>query len=89
VNVTCENAMLLQQRKNKMALFAMASAAAIFATWEWRRRGNGLRIKEIFIYPIKSCGSIQLKSSACDKLGLQYDRFFYFVSICFAWCAVP
>lgn len=37
------------------------------------------KISEIWIYPVKSCRGIQLKSASTTKTGFQYDRQFMLV----------
>ncbi|EGC32818.1 hypothetical protein DICPUDRAFT_56832 [Dictyostelium purpureum] len=39
-----------------------------------QQRDHPIRVKEIFIYPIKSCRGISVKSAKIDKLGFELDR---------------
>jgi uncharacterized protein YcbX len=40
-----------------------------------------IRISQLFIYPIKSLGSIAVQQAALDERGLQYDRRFMLVTV--------
>lgn len=60
----------------------VALVAASVAVWLWRRSSGGpLRITRLFIYPVKSCGGIELTSSDFNRLGFRYDREWMILSL--------
>ena len=52
----------------------LALLAASVAVWLWRRSAGPLRITRLRIYPVKSCGGIELQASTFNRLGFRYDR---------------
>ena len=50
--------------------------AIMFVFFKLLKPSGPIRIKELWIYPIKSCGGIQVESAALLRGGLQWDREF-------------
>eukprot|EP00457_Paulinella_chromatophora_P010803 gb/GEZN01010919.1/.p1 GENE.gb/GEZN01010919.1/~~gb/GEZN01010919.1/.p1 ORF type:complete len:353 (+),score=30.80 gb/GEZN01010919.1/:25-1083(+) len=69
-------------------LFVISNlAAAAFAFWWWQYgsetqrslKPKGVYIKQLYIYPVKSCAGIGVPSATIGRFGLQYDRTFMVV----------
>eukprot|EP01033_Poteriospumella_lacustris_P020578 gene20578-15108_t len=58
-----------------------AASAAVFFAWKFvnQKPKHAARVKKIVIYPVKSCGGIELQSAVVTKRGFLYDRAFMIV----------
>lgn len=58
-----------------------AASAAVFIAWKFvnQKPKHAARVKKIVIYPVKSCGGIELQSAIVTKRGFLYDRAFMIV----------
>eukprot|EP00808_Paulinella_micropora_P007066 g5615.t1 len=63
----------------------LALAAFAFYWWQWAvpalkaLKPEGVRIKSIYIYPVKSCAGIGVPSADISAMGLEHDRTFLVV----------
>ena len=57
----------------------VVALAGIGVLW-WQRREEKVsctevgRVRELWVYPVKSCKGIQLTEAKCFKRGIEYDR---------------
>ena len=68
--------------------FGAGTAGALALWWLWKARDGGERerpdpssfqrpvgkVAKLYIYPVKSCGRVELSTARCGVRGLKYDR---------------
>ncbi|KAF1344115.1 MOSC domain-containing protein [Delphinella strobiligena] len=52
------------------------------AEYDGKDESTDYRVKALFVYPVKSCGIIELSESDVVATGLRYDRQFCFAQLC-------
>ena len=44
-----------------------SAVASLITAYTWKQRGQNIKIKRLFVFPIKSCGGIEVSSWPCHS----------------------
>lgn len=64
----------MEERSKKLLVLAGIGIFAWATILKKRNRSKTMRVKELYIYPIKSCKGIRVSSITFDNFGIENDR---------------
>ena len=75
-NLLCAGAMSVYDNHRTAFIAFLSIFAGLVSAWKFLPSGRKKKavVKDLFVYPIKSCAGIRLEQSTFNRLGFRYDR---------------